>query len=94
MRYWIKRKNVPVFLGAIVVLGVGLFVFIHTRCVAEQPNILLISIDALRPDYLGCYNSDKDVSPNIDTIAEQGCLFISAIWSYASLLQEQSDELV
>jgi arylsulfatase A-like enzyme len=42
---------------------------------AERPNILLISIDTLRADHLGCYDYPRPVSPNIDGLAREGVLF-------------------
>ncbi len=41
----------------------------------ERPNLLLISVDTLRADYLGCYGYPKDTSPAIDALAEGGTLF-------------------
>ena len=38
-------------------------------------NIILISIDTLRADHLGCYGYDKNTSPNIDKFASKGVLF-------------------
>lgn len=45
----------------------------------SKPNILLITLDALRADHLGCYGYKRDTSPNIDKIAERGALFLNAI---------------
>jgi len=42
---------------------------------AEKPNIILISIDTLRADHLGCYGYERPTSPTIDTLASQGLLF-------------------
>ena len=44
-------------------------------------NVILIIIDALRPDNLGCYGYEKNTSPNIDRLAEQGILFKNAFSS-------------
>jgi iduronate 2-sulfatase len=41
---------------------------------AQQPNILFIAIDDLRPE-LGCYGSKYAVTPNIDQLATRGRLF-------------------
>ncbi len=41
----------------------------------EKPNIILISVDTLRPDFLGCYGYEKDVSPNVDSFAAESLLF-------------------
>lgn len=37
-----------------------------------QTNILLIMIDTLRADHLGCYGYEKNTSPSIDGIARKG----------------------
>lgn len=41
----------------------------------KKPNIILITIDALRPDYLGAYGNNQNISPNIDNLAKDGVLF-------------------
>ncbi|MGA1840287.1 MAG: sulfatase [bacterium] len=48
-----------------------------------RPNIILISVDALRPDHLGCYGYKKHTSPNVDKFAKEGLLFKSC-FSHAS----------
>ena len=35
-------------------------------------NVLIILVDALRPDHVGCYGYPKDTSPNIDRLAGEG----------------------
>ncbi|MGQ9578473.1 MAG: sulfatase-like hydrolase/transferase [Candidatus Aminicenantales bacterium] len=39
------------------------------------PNVLLITIDTLRPDRLGCYNSPYLKTPAIDSLAQKGVVF-------------------
>jgi arylsulfatase A-like enzyme len=46
------------------------------------PNLVLITVDTLRPDRLGCYGHDRDTSPAIDALAAQGVRFTHA-WSQA-----------
>ena len=41
----------------------------------KGPNIILISIDDLRADHLGCYGYNRDTSPNIDSFARDNTLF-------------------
>ncbi len=41
----------------------------------ETLNIILISIDTLRADALGCYGGDIVPTPNIDRLAAEGTLF-------------------
>ncbi len=38
-------------------------------------NVILVSLDTLRPDRLGCYGHFRPTSPNIDRVASQGALF-------------------
>lgn len=42
------------------------------------PNLLLISIDTLRADHLGCYGYDRPTSPTIDRLAAEGLVFADA----------------
>ena len=44
----------------------------------DPPNILLISIDTLRPDHLGCYGYDRPTSPVLDRLAADGVTFEDA----------------
>ena len=43
-----------------------------------QPNLIVISIDTLRADHLGCYGYNRPTSPLLDTLAAQGVLFENA----------------
>ncbi len=45
----------------------------------EKFNVILIVIDALRADHLGCYGYKRDTSPNIDKFAKEGAIFTQAI---------------
>ena len=38
-------------------------------------NLVLISIDTLRADHLGCYGYERDTSPHIDAFARESALF-------------------
>lgn len=56
------------------------------------PNVLVISIDTLRADHLGCYGYSRATSPHLDALVQRGVLFeraySSAPWtlpSYGSL---------
>jgi arylsulfatase A-like enzyme len=56
---------------------------------AEGPNIVLISIDALRADHLGAYGSNAGLTPNLDAFAREATVYRSAVaaspWTLASL---------
>ena len=40
-------------------------------------NIILIAIDTLRADHLGCYGYERATSPSIDAVAQEGTVFTS-----------------
>jgi arylsulfatase A-like enzyme len=44
-----------------------------------RPNVILISIDTLRADRLGCYGHARADTPNLDRLAANGVLFEEAI---------------
>ncbi|NLV45345.1 MAG: sulfatase-like hydrolase/transferase [Candidatus Hydrogenedentes bacterium] len=48
---------------------------------SNPPNIILIGLDTLRADRLGCYGYPRLTSPNIDAFAKKGILFEQAIAS-------------
>jgi arylsulfatase len=41
---------------------------------ADSPNVLVIAVDTLRADHLGCYGYDRPTSPHVDAFAAQGVL--------------------
>lgn len=45
------------------------------RSASDRPNVLLISIDSLRADHVGCYGYGRNTSPAIDRIAREGARF-------------------
>ncbi|MBU0753790.1 MAG: sulfatase-like hydrolase/transferase [Planctomycetes bacterium] len=49
-------------------------------------NVILISIDTLRADHLGCYGHEKNTSPNIDLFAADSVLFETCIAQASSTL--------
>ncbi|MBN1139083.1 MAG: sulfatase [Anaerolineae bacterium] len=54
----------------------------------NKPNIVLLTIDALRADILGCYGRVPSLTPNLDRLAETGIRFTQAItggtWTQAA----------
>jgi arylsulfatase A-like enzyme len=47
----------------------------------KTKNVLLISLDTLRADHVGCYGYPRNTSPNIDRLAEDSAVFSN---TYAS----------
>ena len=41
----------------------------------SRPNIIMILVDALRANRLGCYGHDRNTSPTVDNIASDGIIF-------------------
>jgi len=56
-------------------------------------NVLLITIDTLRADYLGCYGNDSANTPNIDRLGREGLLFENAFTPIPSTLASHSSIL-
>ena len=54
----------------------------------NRPNIILLTIDTLRADRLGCYGYERPLTPNLDRLAAQGVRFTEAItggsWTQAA----------
>ena len=44
----------------------------------DAPNALLITIDTIRPDALGCYGGPPEVSPVLDELASQSVQYMNA----------------
>ncbi|MBM4081315.1 MAG: hypothetical protein FJ278_16555, partial [Planctomycetes bacterium] len=69
--------------SAVLVAGLGVVAFVGmTRTNQpgpDAPNVLLLSIDTLRPDYLSCYNPKAARTPHIDEMAKSGVLFQRAL---------------
>ncbi len=47
--------------------------------VRDRPNVILISLDSLRADHVGCYGYDRATTPAIDKLAASGVRFSEAI---------------
>ncbi|MFC1592025.1 sulfatase, partial [Thermodesulfobacteriota bacterium] len=68
----------------------GLVLFILSLCMLSNcnsnidtqknvPNIIMITLDTVRADHLGCYGYERDITKNIDLIAEDSVQFEGAI---------------
>ncbi len=66
--------------------------------VAEQPatptvNVILVSIDTLRPDHLGCYGYEVPTSPSVDRFCDDAVVFRQAIAQAPSTLHSHASML-
>ncbi len=77
-----RRSLVAITLGFLSTLFAG----------ADQPNILFIGIDDLRPE-LNCYGATHIHSPNIDRLAREGVLFEKAYCQWAVCMPSRASLL-
>ena len=92
---WVEpplQGGAPPFDPARVVAGFGgLFLErrverARTRASPEAPNLVLVVMDTLRADHLGCYGYERPTSPHLDRLAERGLrferAFSTASWTF------------
>ena len=78
------RSRLEVFLRSLLrMLGLASALILAVGCSEPQPqvgqpNILLISLDALRADHLSCYGYDRQATPFLDELAANGTRFFPA----------------
>jgi arylsulfatase len=70
-------KGMLWILGALVAIMGVYFTRVYVQS-DPGTNCILISIDALRPDHLGCYGYHRKTSPNIDRLAAEGARWVRA----------------
>ncbi len=58
----------PVLLCSLAACGGG-------EDVPDRPNVILVSIDSLRADHVGCYGYGPETTPNLDRFAREGVRF-------------------
>ncbi len=98
---WLRTRTKPGSGSRRDTILLSVFALIVTASLFEReaenqsvrPNVILISLDTLRADHLGTYGYQRDTSPNIDALANEGLLFERAYapshWtlpSHASML--------
>ena len=62
-------------------LSLAIMAMSHVSCARRETsptNVLLITVDTLRPDHLACYGNSKIKTPNFDRLAREGVLFQNA----------------
>jgi len=80
-------KNVKILMSVFLIIVISLYFCCWVKKV-QRPNVLIITVDALRPDHLNCYGYKRDTSPNIDSLAKGGVIFKQVIsqaaWTHPS----------
>lgn len=60
-----------------------LFVLLLSSCIGEgehqRTNVLLILVDTVTADHLGCYGYYRNTSPTIDSLAASGTIFMNCL---------------
>ncbi len=80
-----RSRLLPALLLAFLILAIAGFFVCTGGDSTPKPNVLLISIDSLRRDYLGVHGreplfaKDVEVSPNLDALAREGAVFDDAL---------------
>ena len=70
-----EKKTIVVAL----ILFAGIVLWSATAAQAKKPHgIILISLDTLRADHLGCYGYHRNTSPSIDDFAKESIIFENA----------------
>ena len=70
-----KNKNFLLFLVITMAISSNVSFAYETDKKKSRPNILLLVVDALRADSLGCYNELSSNTPNIDSFSKRSVLF-------------------
>src|SRR6266446_2625175 len=68
-----RRLRTAAWIAALLLAGLA--ATLHLRRPDRRPSVLLITIDTLRADHLGCYGYGRPTSPRIDRLALEGALF-------------------
>ncbi|HEY8518228.1 MAG TPA: sulfatase [Candidatus Binatia bacterium] len=59
-------------------------VVLAPRAADDTRNVVLISLDTLRADFVGAYGQKRPTTPNLDRLAEEGALFENVYTTYPS----------
>lgn len=78
-----QQKKIKIAVGAgLLACAAGVFVLAWSRFGSHNPNptglplnILLITLDTTRSDFLGCYGRTPSPSPTLDKLSESGARF-------------------
>ena len=77
---WLVRLLTAAGLCMLVAwIGIAVWASTSQPDTKGRPNIVLISIDTLRPDHLGCYGYTRNTSPSINKFAKESIRFTNCI---------------
>lgn len=78
MRREMMKKKCLMIILFLIIFDTLLFSGKIPKRAIKNMNVLLVTIDTVRVDYLGCYGQKIVETPNIDRLAREGILFMSA----------------
>jgi len=82
------------FIGILLTAGSASSFGLPGKAAKSKPNLLLITIDTLRPDRLSCYGSPYLKTPNIDRLVKEGVLFSKAFAQTTTTLPSHTNILL
>jgi arylsulfatase A-like enzyme len=72
---------------ALALLGAGAWIACGPAA-PRRPNVVLVTIESLRPDHVGCYGGEHPTTPALDALAAEGVVYERAhavtSWTLAS----------
>jgi len=68
-----RRRVLWIVLAGVLVAAAGGTLWLRSG--PRRPTVILVSIDSLRPDHLGCYGHARATSPFVDRLAREGAVF-------------------
>jgi arylsulfatase A-like enzyme/tetratricopeptide (TPR) repeat protein len=74
-----KLAYISIFLCAAPFFFASAAVAASTQPARSKTNVLLITIDTVRADHIGCYGTNEVQTPTIDALARDGTMFERAI---------------
>ncbi|MEE9371367.1 MAG: sulfatase-like hydrolase/transferase, partial [Sedimentisphaerales bacterium] len=78
-QFFLQRHVLLVLILVIIILAAWFLLWPELSPEKGIRNVVLISIDTCRADYLSCYGYPDRTTPNIDTLAKESLLFENAV---------------
>ncbi|MGD2090140.1 MAG: sulfatase [Candidatus Aminicenantes bacterium] len=72
----VRKKHVLILVSLVLIISL-VYLFFPSKKSHTYPNanVILIIIDTLRADHLGCYGYARNTSPELDKLANEGIIF-------------------
>ena len=78
-----RDSSCPTLVSALTGAAVLLAVVVAVQCSGGdshgRPNVILVTMDTTRPDYLSCYGQRQNPTPHLDALAREGVRFELAL---------------